>query len=92
MTTTEKRETFNRWGTRVTITAFCGKHQPKWAGVPLSLVRVTLHDPDGDREDYQFATNLRADGGYETIAQAMEAAPEMVLKGPELKAALKQAE
>ncbi len=92
MTATTK-QICNRWGTPVTITGYCGKPQPKWAGVPLILVSVTYHDDDGTtRTGYQFVCNLRADGGWQTIDAAVDAAPVVTLSAKELKAAIKDAE
>lgn len=81
---------FTRWGDEVTITAYCGKQQPKWATVPLMLVQVRYKE-DG-RERYHFAINFRADNGINEIHAAVDAAPEVTLSPKELKAALKQAE
>lgn len=84
---------FNRWGTRVTINGYCGKVQPKWANVPLMLVRVTYHDDDQtERGGFQFATNLRADGGFGDIEKAIDAVPEVELTKAEMKAAIAEAD
>lgn len=88
-------QVFNRWGTRVTITGYCGKHQPKWAAASLILLRVTYHHSDeggSDEQGYVYATSLKADGGWPTIDAAVDAAPKVELTAKELKAAMKAAE
>lgn len=80
---------YSCWGETVEIVAYCGKHQPKGFNFPMMLVQCKY--PDGEVR-YVFATYLRADGGINAIEAAIAAAPEAVLTGAALRAALKQAE
>ena len=80
---------FTRWGDEITVSAYCGKHQPKWAGVPLILLKVKYQD---DHERFAHPVNFKADGGWAEIDAAVDAAPVIELGPKELKAALKEAE
>jgi hypothetical protein len=81
---------YQKFGSPITITAYCGKHKAPWSLGPMVLVRVKYAD-DGS-EGYQFAANLRADGGILEIDAAVDAAPEIKLKRDELAAAIKASE
>jgi hypothetical protein len=78
------------FGSEVTITAVCGKHQPKWAAFPLLLVQVRYSDDNSI--SYQYTCNLRAEGGMNAIDAAVDAVPELTLSKKELTAAMKAAE
>lgn len=81
---------FSRWGNSLTIIAYCGKHKPKWAAGPLVLVKARFDD-DG-RERFMHTHSMKADGGWQEIDAAVDAAPEVTLTAAELKRALREAE
>lgn len=80
---------YTRWGNEVTIVGYCGKHQPEWASGKMVLVKIRYA---GDTDSFAFAHTLKADGGWDTINKAVDAAPAIELNGDDLKAALKIAE
>lgn len=80
----------SRFGSPVTVLAYCGKHQPKWSKHSLVLVQVQYAD-DGST-GFCSAHTLRADGGPAEIDTAVDQATERTLEGTELADALKQAE
>jgi hypothetical protein len=79
---------FSRYGEPVEIVAYCGKHKPSWCSCKLTLVKVRY---PGDEERYAHPINLKADGGWDEIDKAVDAAPEELLPAKEIKAALEQA-
>lgn len=83
---------YSRFGAQVDVVANAGQHVPRWAGrnVRLGLVRVRFHD--NNTTCYVWTRTLRAEGGPAEIDAAVAAAPEVVLEGPELAAAMKEAE
>lgn len=81
---------YNRWGSEVRISAYHGKHKPKWANFPMMLVSV--HYLAENVTGFQFVSALRATDGINEIEAAIDKLPETSLDEKSLKMALKEAE
>jgi hypothetical protein len=82
---------YTRFGSRVELLAYAGKHERKGYPHPMMLVKIRFVDEEG-LEGYYFAHNLRADGGINAIHAAIDALPQITLTDKELRANLKDAE
>lgn len=82
---------YTQFGNEVYIVKDAGTHDVKrgkhW--IPLRLVLV---EDEHGKLRYEFAEVLRADGGYKNIIAAADVAEKISLTGPELSAALREAE
>ena len=70
---------YNRWGTEIEIVAYCGKHPPQGFSQDAACVLVKVKFLDDGSEGYQFARNLKADGGAAEVDKAVDAAAEIEL-------------
>lgn len=82
---------YNRFGDKLVIVQKCGEHQPKGFTAPVMLVGVKFDDEGENHLRYQFAEALKADGGWQEIKSAVDAATLNVVSGSSLVAAIQQA-
>ncbi len=81
---------------KVRVVENCGLHKPNGLRYPVRLLKLEWLSDDDKSEPtgefrYYFMDYLRADGAWEEIVEAVDAAPVVELKGKELQKAIKEA-